>query len=395
MKLNFKDLSKKEKILLIIRFSVLFAVLLIWGLSACKKGDSNNNNNDNDEPNIVIDYETYNISDTEIGLASYTGGSKDELIIPEVIDGKNVVALGDNIFAGAEHEIASIIIPKSVRLIGKKAFYNNLHITRVTFRSGSDLETIEELAFSNTKNLTEFTIPSKVMDIREGAFRGSGITKFTILDNPYYQWEDNFLINTNVTDENSSIAIYAYPETRDVVVPSSVKVLAAYLFENNQNIDSIDLNQVEYLGVGVFADSSVSSITGENVKDIDMDALLNTPWLANQTNEFVILGSVLIKYLGEDSEVIVPEGIIQIGHNSFSSSNIRSIVLPESITSIGKNAFINCEALESIEFNSTRPPLINGDSFASKVKIYVPESYYNYYKNNVLFKNISNEIIAK
>ena len=180
------------------------------------------------------------------------------------------------------------------------------------------------------------------MDIREGAFRGSGITKFTILDNPYYQWEDNFLINTNVTDENSSIAIYAYPETRDVVVPSC-KGSSSIPFENNQNIDSIDLNQVEYLGVGVFADSSVSSITGENVKDIDMDALLNTPWLANQTNEFVILGSVLIKYLGEDSEVIVPEGIIQIGHNSFSSSNIRSIVLPESITSIGKNAFINCE----------------------------------------------------
>ena len=138
MKLNFKDLSKKEKILLIIRFSVLFAVLLIWGLSACKKGDSNNNNNDNDEPNIVIDYETYNISDTEIGLASYTGGSKDELIIPEVIDGKNVLLLVI-IFCGAEYEIASIIIPKSVRLIGKKAFYNNLHITRVTLGAGSDL----------------------------------------------------------------------------------------------------------------------------------------------------------------------------------------------------------------------------------------------------------------
>lgn len=87
-----------------------------------------------------------------------------------------------------------------------------------------------------------------------------------------------------------------------------------------------------------------------------------------------IKDGVLVKYLGRDRDVVIPDGITKIGKVAFQSckklhkitisegvaviensafiscSNLESIVLPDSLTVIDKWAFAHCSNLESIAF---------------------------------------------
>ena len=66
-------------------------------------------------------------------------------------------------------------------------------------------------------------------------------------------------------------------------------------------------------------------------------------------NVFEIDNGILIKYHGEDDEVIVPDGVIKIGSEAFENNvNLRSIDLSESVVSIGRFAFFGCKSLVSV-----------------------------------------------
>ncbi len=67
--------------------------------------------------------------------------------------------------------------------------------------------------------------------------------------------------------------------------------------------------------------------------------------------EFVIENGVLIKYQGVEEEVIVPEGITEIGHSAFAENEtLRSVILPEGVAVIGEKAFYDCVNLETVIF---------------------------------------------
>lgn len=52
------------------------------------------------------------------------------------------------------------------------------------------------------------------------------------------------------------------------------------------------------------------------------------------------------------TSIILPEGVISIGENSFSNTALKHIDLPQSCTTIGKNAFLNCISLNNIDLSN-------------------------------------------
>lgn len=79
--------------------------------------------------------------------------------------------------------------------------------------------------------------------------------------------------------------------------------------------------------------------------------------LEEDESEFVIDRDGVIKaYLGNDSDIVVPDVVIgivprEIGSQVFSNSNIESIVLPDTVVAIGYDAFSNT-SLKSVTANS-------------------------------------------
>ena len=66
---------------------------------------------------------------------------------------------------------------------------------------------------------------------------------------------------------------------------------------------------------------------------------------------FRISGTILLKYLGAESRVAVPEGITRIAEEAFAGNEaIDRVILPESLLEIGSGAFRDCLLLQTIAF---------------------------------------------
>ena len=66
-------------------------------------------------------------------------------------------------------------------------------------------------------------------------------------------------------------------------------------------------------------------------------------------NGFVIENGVLKEYKGQGGDVVIPEGVTNIGASAFSGcSSLASVVIPEGVTSIGDEAFYYCQSLTSV-----------------------------------------------
>ncbi|MEE3404828.1 MAG: leucine-rich repeat domain-containing protein, partial [Acutalibacteraceae bacterium] len=65
--------------------------------------------------------------------------------------------------------------------------------------------------------------------------------------------------------------------------------------------------------------------------------------------DFVIENGVLVKYSGTEGDVIIPDGITEIGTAAFEDcATLESITIPEGVTKIGTAAFEYCAALGRI-----------------------------------------------
>ena len=72
----------------------------------------------------------------------------------------------------------------------------------------------------------------------------------------------------------------------------------------------------------------------------------------SRTGDFEIKDGVLLNYRGASKNVVVPDGVSEIGKYAFyehdKTSDIERIVLPESLTRIDDYAFMNCKKLKDV-----------------------------------------------
>ncbi len=69
----------------------------------------------------------------------------------------------------------------------------------------------------------------------------------------------------------------------------------------------------------------------------------------SSAQDFVIENGCLVGYKGEDSNVIIPQGVISIGKSAFEEcESMLSVSIPSSVISIDDYAFSCCDGLESV-----------------------------------------------
>ena len=69
----------------------------------------------------------------------------------------------------------------------------------------------------------------------------------------------------------------------------------------------------------------------------------------SNASDFIIENGILKKYVGPGGDVVVPEGVTEIGDEAFRGCNsLTGITVQEGVSSIGKRAFYNCSRLTDI-----------------------------------------------
>ena len=75
---------------------------------------------------------------------------------------------------------------------------------------------------------------------------------------------------------------------------------------------------------------------------------------AAEDERFKMNGTTLVRYLGTDTFVSIPDTVKSIGDEAFSGNEtMTSIEIPDSVTSIGYNAFKNCSALTGVSISDS------------------------------------------
>ena len=86
---------------------------------------------------------------------------------------------------------------------------------------------------------------------------------------------------------------------------------------------------------------------------------------------FIVEDDVLIEYVGDSTNVIIPNGITKVETGAFwNKVGVRKITVPDSVTSIGGDAFVYCYDLETVNIPSSVDD-IGDDPFAGCPKLIV------------------------
>ena len=65
--------------------------------------------------------------------------------------------------------------------------------------------------------------------------------------------------------------------------------------------------------------------------------------------DFIIVNNELQKYVGTDTNVVIPNGVIAIAQNAFMGAKIESVVIPDTVTRIDSQAFYDCNNLLKVD----------------------------------------------
>ena len=295
-------------------------------------------------------------------LTKYSG-TKQNVIIPSVYDGKPVSAIGNYAFAHCT-ELTSITIGNSVTSIGDVAFYGCTGLETITVNKGNtkyhikdnclietesktlvlgcknsiipidgSVTSIGNYAFSYCEGLTSITIPNGVTSIGDSAFSYcEGLTSITVGNSITSIGYDAFrgcMGLTSITIPNSVTSI------GDAAFYGCCRLIEVY----NKSSLSITAGSENNGCVACYAKNVYKDEGGSKLSTDEKGYLIYT-----DEEE-----KILVAYTGKESTLTLPSDITQINQCAFSGcSGLTSVTIGNGVTSIGSGAFEYCSGLTSI-----------------------------------------------
>ena len=352
--------------------------------------------NEEDTTSLVFELK----EDDTYKVTGYTG-EPISIVIPSSYNGKAVTSIGENAFYNCT-SLISVRIPNSVTNIADKAFYGCVRLVEVYNLSNLTITEDESNGYVGNYALDVYTSldnPSKLSIDNNGYIIYTDGEERTLVGysgdetelvipnginiiNKYAFCEvstiDDFVIygtETRVTAPNTAIT--------SIVIPNSVTRIEAHAFHWCDRLTSITIpSSVTSMGEHAFNDCvrlvEVYNLSSLNIIEdysdygdvgyyaLDVYTSLDTPSkLSTDSNGYIIYTNgeekLLVGYTGNETELILPNGITAINNCAFFHiRTITSVEIPNSVLSIGYGVFSGCISLIEVKIGDSVKSIGNG-----------------------------------
>lgn len=277
-----------------------------------------------------------------------------------IADGVSVI--GNSAFNFC-NKLTNVTVPNSVRSIGAKAFGSCASLTSLSipfvgetadmddnanllFIFGREIPssltnliitnsvTIPDYALESSRSIKSITLSNKTKYISKGAFyECSSLSEVNIPNSVIYIGENAFAFCRNLTS---------------IILPESVSYIDNNAFQECYALAEVyNLSQL-YFGAGYSGYGKVAYYALDVYNSLDIKSKLSVKdgFVIHDHGDIVSL----VRYLGTEQEIVVPQGITAIKAGAFAcNKNITNVVLPNSVKTIGELAFSECENLVNID----------------------------------------------
>lgn len=269
--------------------------------------------------------------------------------LPSSINGSLVSAISPMAFASFQggggysedvYSLRSVVVPSSIKRIGKYAFTNNPKLTSITL--GSGLTAIDDGAFEYCVGLLSITIPDGVTRLSRHTFKDCirlqsvrlPATLTSIGEGTFQNNESltgiSFPATLTTIDENAFLDCTAL---QTLTIPPGVQKIGSSAFEGCSQLNTLILEEgVSGIEIRAFANCS-------SLKDVAIPSSLSR------------VGNGLFQNCTSMASLVFADGVDAIGAMAFSGcSSLSSLVLPESLSIIEFEAFKGCRLLTELVF---------------------------------------------
>lgn len=285
-------------------------------------------------------------------------------------DGETYVSVDEEAFmydgdtSSVLNQIVSVIVPANIKNVGPSAFEGLPNLTSVTFKGDIVLE---NRAFANCPALESVTFEGDVTLNDEVFADCASLGNISVNEDAKILTSRSALETTKwfmtwVNDKQPDYimlgtTLVAYKGTdTEKTIPLNVTVIGAGAFMGNGNIEKIVISKyVNTIGKEAFKNCSalkevVYSDYGE-ITTVGAAAFENTPYFDDFEGEFFTVGTILVKYKGDNAKayVRIPNTITEIADDAFLGNYlisedgytfvISSITVPASVKKFGENCF--------------------------------------------------------
>ena len=295
---------------------------------------------------------------TVVGIQSFhneEGYSYPNIFVRKVVLPETVTYIADGAFydsddwaAKTHFELQEIVLPQSLKTIGKNAFYNNYYLQKIDIPAG--VTEIGAGAFAKCQNLSDITIRGENTLLHGGAFgekSGYSVGPFAgKLSELYQQWlyddsaSDFFIWKGQLLDYRGT--------SKTPVIPDTVKVIGASAFWRSDITGVTIPSSVKLIGASAFYEcTSLTSVEiPGSVERIDNNAFCDCTGMTS---------------------VKLNKGLKVIGEGGFNDcEGLTSLVLPEGLTTLEERAFYDCENIERFTFPKSLTDMEDSSIYTSK-----------------------------
>ena len=244
-----------------------------------------------------------------------------EIELPE-----GITKLEDNTFLACTG-LETVSLPDTLLEIGKSVFEGCWKLKEIRIPDGVNI--INNSAFKKCKSLQEICIPEGISTITNNAFSGCEKLVKIVLPNSLQA------IDRSAFEDCINL--------KEISIPDTVEKIESAAFKNCMNLKKVNCNN---------SDVAISPDTFEGCTG-----------LADK-NGLTIVASLLFKCEDSVNNVVVPEGVTEIGPNVFregwsgtgrwshkykDKGTLKSITLPSTLKKIHNGAFAGCNALKEVD----------------------------------------------